>query len=190
MEVSYPVRFQELTIKMQAAVSTNKEWWMNYIKQNSKSGGLLPYNPKLGLTSGEYGEYLTLGEKRTLEKARNCVIRVNTNHSVYEFDGGEDLPELTGLKVDLKTLTVITPFGTIKKPQPDESTGGPALGAFSGLRWSLEKGDIDKGDITTASFLIGKLKTSSRNFIYYKGGVMRTNTPVSNVSIVIYYDKK
>jgi hypothetical protein len=190
MEVSWPARFKDLSIKMQAAISTNKDWWMNYVKENSNAGGPLPYSPKIGLTQEEYEEFLSVGEKRTLEKVQTCTLQIKTNNDVYEFDGGEDLSGLTGLKVDIKTLSVVTPFGILKNPEPDESPAGPALGEYSGFRWKLEKGDVEKGNITTASFLLGKLKTSGRNFIYYKGGIIHTNNPISNLSIVIFYDKK
>jgi len=189
MEISFPLRFRELAEKMQVAISTNKEWWLGYVKQNADSGKPLPYNSGLGMTKEEWDEYLYLGEKRTLEKVRTCTLKVTTHSEIYELDGGSDLPSLTGLKVNLKELTIATPYGNLKNPTLDESPGGPALGAFSGYRWYLEKGDIDKGNITVVSFLVGKLRDSGRNFIYYKGGESRSNQPISNVSIVFYFDK-
>jgi hypothetical protein len=42
MEVAYPKRFQELTLKMQTVLATNKDWWLNYIKENAKTGEPLP----------------------------------------------------------------------------------------------------------------------------------------------------
>lgn len=189
MELSYSPRFIELANKMQTTVSANKEWWLSYVKQYANSGKPLPYNSKLGLTEEEYAEYLSLGKKQTLAKVQSCELSVKVNSDIYEFDGGANLPELTGLKINLQELTVATPFGILKNPEPDESAGGGALGAFSGYRWHFEEGDIDKGDITTATFLIGKLKASGRSFIYYKGSAAKANNPISRVDTVIYYDK-
>jgi hypothetical protein len=189
MGVTYPKRFLELAEKLQSATVTNKDWWLDYIKKNAKQGEPLPYNSQFGLTKKEYAEYLSLGEKRTLGKIGSGILQVQTNSNSYELDGGSTLPDLTGLKINLQKLTVVTPFAVLTNPIRDESSGGPGLGAFSGYRWDFEQGDIDKGDITEASFSIGKLKESGRRFIYYKGGVMKTNNPISNVRIVIYYDK-
>jgi hypothetical protein len=110
--------------------------------------------------------------------------------SGYEFDGGSELAELTGIKINLKELTILTPYAILKNPTRKESPGGPALGAYSGYQWNFEQGDLDKGDVTEASLLIGKLKESGRNFIYYKGGVMKATNSISDVSVVICYDKK
>jgi hypothetical protein len=157
--------------------------------KDAKEGEPLPYNSKLGLTEKEYAEFLSLGEKRTLGKVKSSILQVRTNSNSYEFDGGSTLPDLTGLKMNLKELTVTTPFAVLKNPTAEESKGGPALGAFSGYRWDFEQGDLDKGDETEASFLIGKLKESGRQFIYYKCGMMKATHSISDVRIVIYYDK-
>ncbi len=190
MGLTYPKRFLALSEKLQIAVSTNKNWWLNYIKDNAKDGEPLPYSPKFGLTKEEYSEYLFLAEKRTLGKVGDGILQVKTNAVDYEFDGGSTLPDLTGIKINLKELTVTTPFAVLKNPQPEESQGGPALGAFSGYQWNFEQDDIEKGNGTDVSFLIGNLKESGRQFIYYKGSMMKSNNPISNVGVVIFYDRK
>jgi hypothetical protein len=187
MDVVYPKRFMELSEKLITAVSTNKERWMEEVKK-AKPGEPLPYDPEFGLTRSEYTEYLSLGEKRTMEKVGTGTLTVETNANSYMFDGGSTLPELTGLKINLERLTIVTPFATLTNPVPEVSPGGPALGAFSGYRWYFENGDEDKGDITTVSFLVGKLKQTGRSFIYYKGAVSKAYNPVSDVKLVIYYN--
>lgn len=189
MGVVCPKRFLELGEKLQSAVATNKDWWLDYIKRTAREGQPLPYSPKFGLTKKEYEEYLSLGEKRTLGKAGSGILLVKTNSSGFEFDGGSELADLTGIKIDLKELTILTPFAALKNPTQKESPDGPALGAYSGYEWSFEQGDLEKGDVTTATFLLGKQKKSGRFFIYYKGGVMKANNPVSDVRIMIFYDK-
>jgi hypothetical protein len=190
MGLGFPKRFLELTEKLQIAISTNKNWWFDYIKNNAKDGEPLPYSPMFGVTKDEYAEYLSLGEKRKLEKMGDGILLVKTNAVGFEFDGGSTLSDLNGLKINLKELTVTTPFATLKNPAAEESKGGPALGAFSGYRWEFEQGDINKGDGTEASFLIGKQKESGRRFIYYKGSVMKATNSISKVSVVIFYDGK
>jgi hypothetical protein len=190
MEVAFPKRFLELGEKLQIAVTTNKDWWLDYIKNNAKEGEPLPYSPKFGLTKKEYSEYLSLGEKRTLEKIRSGTLLVKTNLSGLEFDGGSELSDLTGIKINLKELSITTPFAVLKNPTAKESLGGPALGAYSGYEWSFEQSDLDKGEGTEASFLIGKQKDSGKFFIYYKGGAMKATNSISDVRICIFYDRK
>jgi hypothetical protein len=168
---------------------TNKDWWLGFIKNNAKDGEPLPYTSKFGLTKKEYDEFLSLGEKRTLEKTGSGTLLVKTNSSGVEFDGDSELAELTGIKINLKELTILTPFALLNNPIRKESPGGPALGAYSGYQWNFEQSDLDKGDETEASFLIGKLNKSGRNFIYFKAGVMKATNSISDVRIVICYDK-
>jgi len=149
----------------------------------------LPYTSKFGLTKKEYDEFLSLDDKKTLEKTGSGTLLVKTNSSGVEFDGGSTLPDLTGLKINLKELMISTPFAVLKNPTQEESQGGAALGAYSGYQWKFEQSDLDKGDETEANFLIGKLKESGRIFIYYRSGVMKATNSISDVRIVICYDK-
>jgi hypothetical protein len=187
MDIAFPERFLELSEKLQVAIATNRDWWMDAVKK-AKLGEPLAYDPRLGLTKDEYAEFLSLGEKRVMEKVGSGTIQVETNANGIKFDGGSTLPELTGIEIDLDKLTIVTPFAVLKNPSREDSSGGPGLGAFSGYQWDFEDSDIDKGDITTVSFLVGRLKQSGKRFIYYKGGVMKANYPVSNVRLVIYYN--
>jgi hypothetical protein len=189
MGLAYPKRYLELTGKLQSAISTNRDWWLDYIKKNAKDGEPLPYTSKFGLTKKEYDEFLSLAEQRTLEIAGSGTLLVKTNSSGFEFDGGSELADLTGIKINLKELTVTTPFAVLKNPTQEESPGGPGLGAYSGYQWNFEQSDLEKGDATEVSVLIGKLKESGRSFIYYKGGMMKATNSISDVRIVICYDK-
>jgi hypothetical protein len=190
MGIVYPKRVMELTQKFQTAISTNKDWLLGYIKENAKEGEPLPYSPKFGLTQEEYTEYLSLAEKRTLEKTGSGVLVLRTNSCCVEFDGGQDLADLTGVKIDLKQLTVTTPFAELRNPTPKTNSGGPGLGAYSGFQWSFEESDSEKGNITEASFLIGKQKESGKYFIYYKGGIMKASNSISDVNICICYERE
>ncbi len=109
MELHYPARFMVLTKRLQTAVSADKEWWMGYVKQHAASGGPLPYNPRFGLTKEEYNEFLSLGEKRTLEKVKSCKLVIKAISDNYEFDGGSDLPDFTGLSINVRDLKITTP---------------------------------------------------------------------------------
>jgi hypothetical protein len=179
----------ELSEQMTVAVSTNKDWWFDYIKKNAKEGEPLPYNTKFGITEGEYEEYLSLADKKTLGKIGSGTLLVKTNQFGCEFDGDSELADLAGIKIDLKELAVTTPLTTLKNPTHKDSNGSGALGAYSGYQWEYKDEDMEKGDFTGVSFLIGRQKESGKAFIYYKGGVMKGTNSVSNVRICICYDK-
>jgi hypothetical protein len=189
MGVVYPKRFLELGKKLQDALATNKDWLLDYIKTNAKEGEPLPYSPNFGLTKNEYEEYLSLGEKRTLGVLKSTTLLVKTNSTGIEFDGGSDLADLTGVKIDLKKLTITTPFAILNNPSKETAPDGPGLGAFKGFEWKYEDGDLDKGDVTEASFLIGRQQTTGKDFIYYKGGVMKATNSIWQVGVCVSYEK-
>lgn len=189
MGVVFPERFQELTVKMQTALATNKEWMLNYIKQNAKPGEPLPYDKKLGMTKNEYEEFLTLGEKKEMKKFGSVEITTTTRADIFQIHSGGELSDLEEVKINLKEMSIITPFGVITNLAPDTSEGGGVIGPFSGYRGNLEKGDEDFNNVTTAIFLVGQAKNTGRNFIYYKGGILKSKNAVKNTTILILYDK-
>jgi hypothetical protein len=188
MGVVYPERFQELNKKIQMALTTNKEWFLSYIKQNAKSGEPLPYDERMGMTKDEYAEFLSLGDKREMRKFGSAELTIRTNADTFQFNCRRDLP-LDGVKINLRDMSITTPFAVITNPAPDTSEGGGVIGPFSGYQWKFEKDDQTFNNVTTASFLIGQAKKSGRNFIYYKGGIMKSNNAVTNVTVLIFYDQ-
>lgn len=189
MGIVFPKRVQELTRKLQVAIATNKDWWLDYIKQNAKPGEPLPYDKKLGMTKNEYAEFLSLAGKQEMQKFGSAELRVITNAETYQFSCRKDLPDLDGVKINLKDMTVTTPYAVLTNLVPDTSESGGVMGPFSGYQWKFEEGDGGLNNITTASLLIGQAKNTGRNFIYYKGGIVRSNNAVSNTLILILYDK-
>lgn len=74
-------------------------------------------------------------------------------------------------------------------PAANNSQGGGVIGPFSGYQWKSEKANEDFNNATVVSFLIGEARTAGRNFIYYKGGIVRSKNAVSNATVLILYDK-
>ena len=189
MGIVFPMRFQELTEKMQVALATNRDWFLDYIKQNAKPGEPLPYDERIGLTKGEYAEYLALGEKKEMRKLGSAEVHVTNNAGIFQFRSGGTIPDLDEVTIKMKDLTVATPFGEITNLAPDSSESGGVIGPYSGYRWTFETGDQELNNIKTASFLIGYAKNTGRNFIYYKGGIVRSKNPVKNTLVLILYDR-
>jgi hypothetical protein len=191
MGIAYPRRSQELAEKMRVAVAANKDWFLNYIKQNSreKTGEALPYDERMGLTKSEYIEFLSLGKKMVMQKIGETALTVTTNAGIYQFHCARELPDLDQIKIDLRSLTITTPFGIMTNSAPNTSQGGGAIGPFSGYQWKFEKGDEDLNNATTVSFLVGEEKSTGRNFIYYTGAIVKLKKAISNATVLILYDK-
>ena len=189
MGVAFPKRFQELTVKMQTALATNKEWMLNHIKQNAKPGEPLPYDEKLGMTKNEYEEFLALGEKKEMKKFGSVKITTTTNANIFQIHSGGELSDLDEVKINLKELTITTPFGVITNLAPDTSEGGGVIGPFSGYEGKFENGDEDFNNATTISFLVGRQKNTGKNFIYYKVGILKSKNAVKDTRTLILYNK-
>src|SRR6266850_974825 len=65
MTIQFSDRAEELTLKWQAAVATNQDWFLEQVKQ-AKPGKPLDYDPRLGVTKEEWAEYLREAENRHL----------------------------------------------------------------------------------------------------------------------------
>jgi hypothetical protein len=189
MDVVFPKRCQELAGKMQLAVAINKEWYLNYIKENANRAGPLPYDERMGLTKDEYAEFFSLAEKREMQKIGSTELRVTTNTGIFEFHGGKSLPDLDGVKIDFKNLAITTPFAVITNPKPNTSETGGVIGPFSGYEWKFEEADKEFNNVTTASFMIGQAKKTGRNYIYYKGTISKSKNVIANTMVLIFYDK-
>jgi len=187
MDVVYPKRFQELTLKMQVAAATNTDWFVNYIKANAKPGQPLPYDKNFGLTKDEYNEFLSLGEKRELKCVETVDLTVTTNGNSFEFHTGGALPDLEAVKFLRQDLAVKTPFGTLTNPAPAHYEGSGPIGSYTGYQWQFEAGGKDLNNYISASFLVGRAKTG-KNFIYYKGSNVKDGNAVKDAKIFIYYD--
>ena len=67
MEIRFSDRANDLMVKMQSAIATNKDWFLEQIKQ-AKPGEPLAYDARLAILSRkeEYAEYLKAAENRHL----------------------------------------------------------------------------------------------------------------------------
>src|SRR5689334_17788979 len=77
MTVQFSDRAEELTLKFQAAVATNQDWFLEHVKQ-AKPGQPLDYDPRLGVTKEEWAEYLREAKKRHLASKGTqvpCIFR-------------------------------------------------------------------------------------------------------------------
>lgn len=194
MRVAYPPRAAVLFKKMQAALNENREWFSEAVK-NNKPGEPLPYDEKLGLTPGEYKEFLALGKKAQLKETLARVIRVVHNpDGTISLDAGAGFKTLGDLRFDLAHQAILTPYGLLQKPQPvdfsSQGEGGP-FGPYKGLLFGMEGGEpgstIDNPSGRTVSVTLGEILATGQRFIYYNVNVMEEGRRTTGIDMILEY---
>jgi len=187
MEIAAPPRLNELVRRFQQALGENPGWWLEHVK-NSKPGEPLPYDSRLGLSEAEYNEFLALSKKMTVQKKSEASLTITTKaDDVYVFDGGQMLPDFSGIEIDLTNDVVRTPFGILTERSEINASEDSALGAWVGTQWKLEKTDPNGITGMVANLAVGKLKQSGRCVIYYDVRKVSLDGKV-RISHVLNYD--
>jgi len=166
MESWSPRRLRELNKRVQHAILANKDWWRDQLA-HTKPGEAVPYDPKLGLTPAEYGEFVTLMQDSVfLRPARTIDLVVLSTPAGWKFGKATPIPGLRGVEIDTLKNEVHTTFGDLKeadpvKAGPNQRTTGP----WGGPCWKI--GSADDKDGSVGKFAIGKLVDSGRTVIYF-----------------------
>lgn len=159
-----PPRFLEIYKKVQEAAQRDPEWW----KQKTASaqpGQPLPYDPKMGITPEEYSEMLELGKQPVLGPVGQASFTVKREGGKLTLDGGQALPELTGIQVDPANATVTTKFGVLSQEQKlDPSKTQTPLGQITGYRWARQP----TADSPGVAFLLGRFGDQPKGLIVYE----------------------
>lgn len=167
MQTAAPPRFVELSNKMQQAIKEKPQWWLDAVA-NAKPGEPLPYDERLGMSEQEWEEWIQLGESMTLVKKEQATVRIKKQgEDVYVLDGGDTLPHLTGIEIDLKEDVVRTPFGVAAERSQIDAPETTLPGKWSGVQWKLE--ELGKSSLTgtIVKFGVGTVAATGRELLYY-----------------------
>lgn len=187
MEMLLPPRAAELAARLQRAIRQNPEWVLAQV-QSAKPGEPLPYDARLGVTKEEYDEFLALSQQRTMQKKRNAKITITMQaDDVYALDGGDALPDLNGIVIDLKNDLVRTPFGIAKERSEINTTDKSPLGSWRGIQWALDDVAPDGIDAIFAKLAIGRQTRTGRGIIYYDVKI-RSSEGKNRISHVLTFD--
>jgi hypothetical protein len=168
MQPVAPARLTALTTKLQLAAQKQPEWWMAQIRK-ARPGEPVPYDPRLGLTKAEYEEFLRLWGAFTLRKVKTTKLNVKREGRKVTFHGGEGLPHLKGVVLDLATGAVTTPFGTAAQcTRIRASSEQKVTGPWNGVQWELERVNDQTGLGTVVKFALGRLRPSGRGLLHYE----------------------
>ncbi len=181
LDAVLPPRAMELGVKMQKAMEADPTYFLKAV-QKAKPGEPLPYDPHCGLTKEEYAEFLKLFDERKIAKVAEAEIEIKEKSpSVFVFDGGESLPDLTGIEIDLDKDEVRTRIGTAKKQEEYATSADAPIGKCTGVEWSSEKA----GSVIRVS--ISRQHASGKGCVYFR--VMSpTANPPAKIRRVICFD--
>jgi len=188
MHLVAPPRLTTLSETFQKSVQSHGDWFRQYMNM-TPPGAPLPYHPNMGLSEAEYKEMLQLTDTLNLVSGAKATLQVKKGRGgVLELDGGKDLPELTGITIDLKYDEVTTPFGVATDRDSIIATSEQsATGPWNGVSWSGGQLNADKTEGFSIQFNVGRFVNGGRGILYYDAKKV-TGTDVKKASRVLTYD--
>ena len=168
MESWSPRRLRELNKRVQHAILANKDWWRDQLA-HTKLGEPVPYDPKLGLTPAEYGEFVTLMQDSVLLRpARTVNLAVLSTPAGWKFGKATAYEGLRGIEIDTLKNEVHSTFGDLEaadpiKAGPNQRTTGP----WGGPCWKVDSVDAKTSTGSVGKFAIGKLVDTGRTVVYF-----------------------
>ena len=175
-------RYQELQNKLVAAVSKNKDWFLEQQRLAGQRSGPMPYHPNFGLTEEEYAELITLtqdGLDVEMTKSGSAKVSITYENDIISFDGTGKLKVLKDVKINLKENIVL--IGDYKLDNFQEinveSDKNGLKSKWRGFQWRFEYTDSQKNleELTSQElqtiilknykFTIGRLEKDSTTYI-------------------------
>lgn len=187
LEMVATPRAQELSARLQQAVRENNSWFIEYVR-SAQEGGPLPYHPKLGLTEAEYQELLVLSDHLRLAPSRQARLEFKRlSATQFEINGGTDLPDLTGISIDLESDRVTTPLGVAQtrgavEASPDQEATGP----WDGVSWKTTELDEGMQNGHSVRFYVGRLTESGLGILYYDAKRLESGSVRRATQVVTY----
>lgn len=178
-------RLEDLTKKLQVAISTNQDWLLDYIKDYE--GQTLPYHPNLGLGEDEYNEYLKLSENIKLYKSADAKISIEKiGDQQYKISQNEGLKLIDNIIIDLSKNTVSTDYGLCKyNGEITASDDQVATGRWYGYSWMVEN-IKDSSNYKSIQFNLGQLEESKKVIIYFQVKLSDDEQKINDFEVINY----
>lgn len=189
MELSFPRKHVEISLKMQKAMLVDPNWTSEYMRKNDKPGPL-PYHPNLGISESEYEQFLKLSSKLGLvEKGKIKLSFIkNKDGSITIMTDKRGLP-LNGITILSDNRGVETPYGVLDGfSNINNKDKNSPTGPWQGVQWKIEN-IIDANhfppSVSAVKFSIGVLDSKKEGILYYDV----KNSPTQEIfHYVIFYD--
>lgn len=181
-------RLQELTAKIKEGVSSNQEWYRQYLNAYT---GTLPYDYRLGVSEEEYNEYLKLGSGLRLMKSAEATVDFRwLSDTVIQIVTGPALADLNGIEIDLANDSVKTSFGILSNRRVVNNTDpNSASGPWRGVQWKLENVTTYGATSGVAvKFALGRLTDTGRGILYFNAKEVRPDGTGQKLNDVLIYD--
>jgi len=167
LELWSPPRLNELSLRLQRAAQANPAWWQEHVRR-APPGRPLPYDRKLGLTEGEYQEFLRLSDSVQMRPTRTETVVIERTTVGWRFGVATTLDALRGLEIDTVRNEVHCAFGNLLAAQPIRASPAQrATGPWSGPRWELEAVDSVTRTGTRAAYAVGRHEVTGHTVIYF-----------------------
>jgi hypothetical protein len=190
MALGNSIRMQELDKKMQEAIASKREWWIEYIKANAEKRPL-PHHENMGVTADEYAEYLQLGTKQTLEKVSEVQLLATKIPGGVQLRFDDMKNALQPIDFDFTAASVTTPLAKMTSPERRNSgPGGGLLGPHVAYSWSARTGTPESGTLTSVNVTIGRVLATGREFFQYKVLKVTEQKPEIQFETLLLYEAK
>jgi hypothetical protein len=186
MEPTAPARLVELKEKLEQAVRRDTAFFAEYLRRGKPDpNGPLPYHPKMGITEEEYEELLTLPNEEGMKKIGEATLVVREQDGHLLLDGGDPLPAVRAVDIDLGRDVVRTSLGELTERLEvspsfaEQSVTGP----WRGVQWRMT-------NVIAAfvSFGLGRLEESGRGILYYEMKYVDDAGHVGAMRTMLVYD--
>jgi hypothetical protein len=189
MEVVAPPRLLELSQRFQSAARQDSAWFTAYIK-TAPSGQPLPYHPRLGLTAGEYREFLALGDSMRMRPADRATLHVTRTPKGWRIETDSSLFDVRVIEIDTVTGLVQTPMrmaggATRVVAGARQQTTGP----WDGVQWRREEMSRFPETGSTVTFALGRLRDSGRILLYYDARRIDNGALTGRATRILTFDE-
>jgi hypothetical protein len=180
-------RYDELVQKMRASLAKDPAWWEEYRKK-ADAHGIVPWDPKMGITKPEYDEMLALAMKLHLSRVGSTTLTFKRGASgEITVDGGAGAPELTGVQISRDRKTVGGTYGAMENRQDVHQTDTAApSGVWNGVQWTGMMRDEKSGDARLAMLALGRMKPSNHGLLFLNVREVAGGKPSEKSRIVTY----
>jgi hypothetical protein len=186
IKISEEVRRIQATFE--AAMKSNAQWFMNYVKTTARPGEPLAYHPNFGVTKEEYDRYLNHMANIQYEPAGSGRLRFTAQpDGTTLMENVSGLDGFHGMVIDTKNARVETPWGTVPLNDPVHSPSGSALGKWDGFGGSMNSGTPQSGSFSMLKFDLGRLADAPLNIMRARVSIVENGVKTKNFESVIRF---
>jgi hypothetical protein len=185
MVLAGSARGHELAAKFKAGVAANPEWFAEQL-QRAKSGEVIPWDPKLGLTEAEYDEFLASTGGLSFKKSHGVTLVVERHDPYFTFTtrGGYPALDALAIKIAVDGSRGETRYGPLPRTSTITASEDQALtGPWNGTCWKMpEPTSLDERQLEVC---LGKFRDTPRALLFYQ--TRSTGDPASNADFALYF---